>query len=78
MKEILLYLYADIFDPSANPLTAFVETVLPAYAEDARDIVAHTLQLAKNKGEEVPIEDGFDLYKELVEIREIHAQALPK
>jgi len=61
-----------------NPLTILVETILPMYAEDARDIVARILQLAKTKDEEVDIQDGFDLYRELVEIRRIHAQALPE
>ena len=61
-----------------NPLTALVETILPLYAEDARDIVARILQLAKQRGEEVPFEDGFDLYRELVEVRKIHSEALPK
>lgn len=61
-----------------NPLSALVETILPLYAEDARDIVARILQLTEQKGEEVPIEDGFDLYRELVEIRQIHAEALPQ
>lgn len=60
-----------------NPLTLLVEIMLPMYAEDARDIVARILQLAKSKDEEVDIQDGFDLYKELVEIRRIHAQAVP-
>ena len=60
-----------------NPLTALVETILPLYAEDARDIVRRILQLAQDKGEEVPIEDGFQLYGELVEIRRIHSEALP-
>jgi hypothetical protein len=55
-----------------------VEIILPLYAEDARDIVARIMQLVKSKGEEVPIEDGFDLYKELVDIRRIHAEALPE
>lgn len=59
-------------------MTALVETILPLFAEDARDIVSRVMQLAKVKGEEVPIEDGFDLYRELVEIRSIHAQALPE
>lgn len=54
-----------------------VEEMLPAYAADARDLVARIMDVAQNKGEEVPIEDGFDLYKELVEIRRIHADALP-
>lgn len=59
-------------------MTALVETMLPLFAEDARDIVARILQLSASKGEEVPIEDGFGLYSELVEIRRIHSEALPK
>jgi hypothetical protein len=54
-----------------------VEEMLPAYAADARDLVARIMDVAQSKGEEVPIQDGFDLYKELVEIRRIHADALP-
>lgn len=61
-----------------NPLTALVETVLPRYVEDARDIVKRILEFAKERGEEIPIEDGFELYRELVEIRRIHAEALPE
>jgi len=60
-----------------NPLTALVETILPLYAEDARDIVKRILDLSKDKNEEVPVEDGFTLYEELVEIRRIHSEALP-
>ena len=61
-----------------NPLTALVETMLPLYAEDARDIVSRILQLVQEKDEDVPIEDGFQLYQELVEIRRLHSQSLPK
>lgn len=61
-----------------NPLTALVETILPLYAEDARDIVKRILDLGKEKNEEVPVEDGFQLYGELVEIRRIHSECLPK
>ena len=61
-----------------NPLTALVETILPLYAEDARDIVKRILDLAKERNDEVPIEDGFQLYGELVEIRRIHGECLPK
>lgn len=60
-----------------NPLMVLVEEMLPAYAADARDLVARIMDVAQSKGEEVPIQDGFDLYKELVEIRRIHADALP-
>lgn len=60
-----------------NPLMALVETMLPLYAEDARDIVARILQLSQEKNEEVNIEDGFELYGELAEIRRIHGDVLP-
>lgn len=52
--------------------------MLPLYSEDARDIVERILQLNAASNDEVPIEDGFDLYRELVEIRRIHSEALPK
>ena len=60
-----------------NPLTALVETIMPLYAEDARDIVRRILELAKERTEEVPVDDGFQLYGELVEIRRIHSECLP-
>lgn len=63
---------------SVNPHSALVETILPLYAEDARDIVTRILELAQTKGEEVPIEDGFLLYGELTDIRRVHGEALPK
>ncbi|WPH05021.1 Hypothetical protein R9X50_00791900 [Acrodontium crateriforme] len=60
-----------------NPLTLLVEEVLPGFAEDARELVMRIMELSKGKEEEVPIQDGFDLYKELVDIRRVYAQALP-
>lgn len=60
-----------------NPLMVLVEEVLPSYAANARDLVARIMDVARDKGEDIPIQDGFDLYKELVEIRRIHADALP-
>ncbi|KAL8680095.1 MAG: hypothetical protein Q9186_003679 [Xanthomendoza sp. 1 TL-2023] len=61
-----------------NPLTALVETILPLYAEDARDIVTRILELAEASSEEVPIEDGFQLYSELIDIRRVHGEVLPQ
>jgi len=61
-----------------KPLSILVETLFPSFAADARDLVSRTMDLARDRDEEVPIQDGFDLYKELVEIRRIHAQALPE
>lgn len=61
----------------ASPMMCLVEKIFPSYAADARDLVARIMDVAQSKGEEVPIQDGFDLYKELVEIRRIHSDALP-
>ncbi|GAB7364641.1 hypothetical protein MBLNU230_g5444t1 [Neophaeotheca triangularis] len=60
-----------------KPLPILVEEILPSFAADARDMVSRIIELAHERGEEVPIQDGFDLYKELVAIRQVHAQALP-
>ena len=61
-----------------NPLTALIETILPLYAQDAKGIVERITTLAKERNEEIPIEDGFILYAELVEIRRIHSEVLPE
>lgn len=61
-----------------NPLNVLVHEILPSYAADARDLVAKIMEYSAQKGDELPIQDGFDLYKELVEIRRIHADALPE
>ena len=60
-----------------NPLIILIENTLPSYAEDSRAMIERIMQAAKEKGEEVPIQDGFDLYKEMTEFRRVHADALP-
>ncbi|KAL7628653.1 hypothetical protein AAE478_000168 [Parahypoxylon ruwenzoriense] len=60
-----------------NPLTVLVETMFPNFEDDAHDLVKRIVQVAKDRGEELPLQDGFDLYKELVEIRRIHRSSLP-
>jgi C2 domain/MUN domain len=60
-----------------DPLVILLECVLPSYAEDTRDIIGRILEGAADRQQEVPIQDGFDLYKELSEIRQIHSSALP-
>jgi hypothetical protein len=47
------------------------------YAEDSRDMVQRIMGQAEDKGEEIPMDDGFDLYKELSEVRRVHTQAIP-
>jgi hypothetical protein len=60
-----------------NPLMILVAEVLPSYATDARELVERIIAINKGKGEEIPQQDGFDLYKELVEIRRVHSDVLP-
>ncbi|KAK5109382.1 hypothetical protein LTR62_007048 [Meristemomyces frigidus] len=66
-----------------NPASILVEEVLPSFADDAKELITRIMALAKEKETEdgkpgeVPIQDGFDLYRELVEVRHVYAQALP-
>ncbi|KAI1097652.1 hypothetical protein F4804DRAFT_156321 [Jackrogersella minutella] len=60
-----------------NPLTVLVETMFPNFEDDAHDLIKRIVQVAQDRGEELPLQDGFDLYKELVEIRRIHRSSLP-
>ncbi|KAI9884097.1 MAG: hypothetical protein M1823_004127 [Watsoniomyces obsoletus] len=60
-----------------NPLTILLETVLPAYETDMHQVVHDIIAMAQARQKEVAIEDGFELYKELVEIRRVHRDALP-
>ena len=61
-----------------NPLTILVETMFPSFENDAGDLIQRILQVAQANNSEVDLQDGFDLYKELVEIRRIHHSALPE
>ena len=54
-----------------------IEEVLPAYATDAKDLLTRIMDFARSREEDLPVQDGFDLYHELVEIRRVNAQALP-
>jgi len=60
-----------------NPLTILVETMFPSFENDAHDLIQRILHVAHTKNSEVDLQDGFDLYRELVEIRRIHHAALP-
>jgi hypothetical protein len=61
-----------------NPLTILVETMFPSFENDAADLIRRIMDVAHSKNSEVDLQDGFDLYKELVEIRRIHRDALPE
>ncbi|PMD51944.1 uncharacterized protein K444DRAFT_647892 [Hyaloscypha bicolor E] len=60
-----------------NPLTILVSTMFPSFESDAGDLIQRILHVAQTKNSEVDLQDGFDLYRELVEIRRIHQSALP-
>jgi hypothetical protein len=60
-----------------DPLTILVETMFPSFEGDAADLIKRIMEVARSKNSEVDLQDGFDLYKELVEIRRIHHQVLP-
>lgn len=60
-----------------DPLMTLVSEMLPGYAEDAKHLVNQIIEVEAARGDVVPVQDGFDLYREMVEIRGVHANALP-
>ncbi|KAI0541180.1 hypothetical protein GGR58DRAFT_458273 [Xylaria digitata] len=60
-----------------NPLTVLAETIFPSFENDAHELVKRIVQVARDRGDELPLQDGFDLYKDLIEIRRIHRTSLP-
>ncbi|KAM0256670.1 hypothetical protein ACHAQJ_004824 [Trichoderma viride] len=61
-----------------NPLSILVYEVFPKFEQDASAIIQIIMQGASEGGAEIEIQDGFELYKELKEIRGIHEEFLPK
>jgi hypothetical protein len=60
-----------------NPMQILVAEVFPSFAADSRDLVSRIMEMAKEKDEAIPQQDGFDLYREMVEIRQVHSSVLP-
>lgn len=60
-----------------EPLTILLQCMLPAYAEDSKAMIESVTETAKSKDLDVPIQDGFDLYKELANFRRVYGDALP-
>lgn len=54
-----------------NPYTTLCHNVLPMFAEDVHEMIIRILEQAKARGEEIAIDDGFDLYKQLATIRRL-------
>lgn len=63
---------------SVNPYGILVRNILPNFAEDSHEMVVRIFEQAKSRGEEVGVQDGFDLYKQLASIRGLFAEALPE
>lgn len=62
---------------SVDPMIIFVEVVFPQYTIEARRMIINMAQAYRDRGEEMEIEDGFELYRELSEIRRIFSEAHP-
>ncbi|OAR01479.1 hypothetical protein LLEC1_02286 [Akanthomyces lecanii] len=60
-----------------DPFAILVEEVFPNFESDAGAILETIIGQAQVSGEDIDIEDGFELYKELVAIRRIHHKYLP-
>ncbi|KAI5465942.1 hypothetical protein BGZ63DRAFT_119072 [Mariannaea sp. PMI_226] len=60
-----------------NPLAILVQEVFPSFEEDANAIISTILHNAAQSEADIDIQDGFDLYRELVEIRQLHQESLP-
>jgi hypothetical protein len=61
----------------ASPLMILVKKVLPNLAEDSQHLVNRIMENTKKANTEIPVEDGFELYREFVEIRNVHKSVLP-
>jgi len=68
---------ADNVTSVVDPITIFVEVVFPQFAIEAEQIVKEIMQMYQDEGEEMSVEDGFELYKELSEIRRIYKSVFP-
>jgi hypothetical protein len=60
-----------------DPLEILVQEVFPSFEEDAHAIIKSILQGVQEQGLEMDMQDGFDLYRELVQLRRIHQDSLP-
>lgn len=55
-----------------SPYDVLVQSMFPTFEEDANEFISRVLLVAKERGVPVNKNDGFELYKELVEIRSTH------
>ncbi|KAJ5778605.1 hypothetical protein N7520_001851 [Penicillium odoratum] len=60
-----------------NPYTTLCQNVLPMFAEDAQEMVIRIIEQTKARDEEIPVEEGFDLYRALATIRRLFVSTIP-
>ncbi|KAI5306467.1 hypothetical protein KEM56_000782, partial [Ascosphaera pollenicola] len=60
-----------------NPTQILISIVLPQYANDAYSVILAIMDNAKKNDTQVDVEDGFSLYKELTQFRNVYKAALP-
>ncbi|KAF3273980.1 hypothetical protein TWF970_008185 [Orbilia oligospora] len=53
-----------------------IEGIFPAFAEDAENIIKGIFRSSQEKGEELDIQDAFDMYQGLIEVRDIYDQVI--
>lgn len=63
---------------SVEPFRVLAETVLPTFASTARDQISLIIEQSRHLEAEIPIQDGFDLYKEMVDFRRTYTKHLPQ
>lgn len=59
-----------------NPYTTLCLNVLPMFAEDAQEMVIRIIEQTKARGEEIAIEEGFELYRALATIRRLFTSTI--
>lgn len=62
---------------SVEPYTILSQIALPALAQDAHNQIVSIMEHQKNIGEELNVQDGFEVYKEMVAIRRFVAETSP-
>lgn len=62
---------------SVAPYEILVEIALPALAQDLHNQLASILEHANVGGQDVNVQDGFELYREMVAVRSYYFQTLP-
>ncbi|KAG2419826.1 hypothetical protein HFD88_004623 [Aspergillus terreus] len=60
-----------------SPHRTLVSNVFPIFAEDVHEMVVRIIEREQATGQELAIEDGFDLYKKLATVRRLFVEALP-